>query len=399
MHLPSLFGADFMPHGHCFFWKPEILWPGVGADLAIAASYYSIPAALVYIVRKRQDLAFNWMFLMFGAFILACGTTHAMGIWTVWRGVYRLDVTIKVVTAALSVATAIMLWRLIPSALALPSAQDLRRANDRLQVEVDERAAAEAQVRRLNEELEGTVRRRTEDLRRSNEELARFAYVASHDLQEPLRTVRSFTDLLEQRCGDALDQKARTYMDFIQGGARSMSRLIDDLLVYSRVARTGASFTVVDLADVLEQCRSALRAAIDESGAIIECEPLPRVDGDPTLLRMLFQNLISNAIKYRRGSPPRVHVSARLVDGAWEIRVRDNGIGIAREHFGRIFELFERLHGADEYDGSGMGLAICKKVAEFHGSDIAVVSEVGVGTSFTVRLQPATAGEVATADA
>ncbi len=383
------FRSDFMPHGHCFFWKPEILWPSVGSDLIIAVSYYSIPAALVYFVRKRKDLAFNWMFLMFGAFILACGTTHAMGIWTVWNGTYRVDALIKAVTALLSVTTAIMLWRLIPGALALPSPAALRDANERLRLEIKERESAEMEVRRLNEGLEEQVRQRTLELERSNQELERFAYVASHDLQEPLRTIRSFTELMEKRSGASLDEKTRTYMDFILDGARNMSLLIDDLLAYSRVGRAVEGRAVVDLGDTLEKCKNSLRAAIEASGAVISSDRLPRVQGDPTLVRMLMQNLLSNAIKYRRQVPISIHVGASQVDGVWEVAVSDNGIGIESQHYDRIFELFERLHGRDKYDGSGMGLAICKKIADIHGSKIAVSSRMGEGSTFSFRLKGA----------
>ncbi len=383
------FRSDFMPHGHCFFWKPEILWPSVGSDLIIAVSYYSIPAALVYFVRKRKDLAFNWMFLMFGAFILACGTTHAMGIWTVWNGTYRVDALIKAITALLSVTTAIMLWRLIPGALALPSPATLREANERLRLEIKERESAEMEVRRLNEGLEEQVRQRTRELERSNQELERFAYVASHDLQEPLRTIRSFTELMEKRSGASLDEKTRTYMDFILDGARNMSLLIDDLLAYSRVGRAVEGRAVVDLGDTLEKCKNSLRAAIEASGAVISSDRLPRVQGDPTLVRMLLQNLLSNAIKYRRQVPISIHVGASQVDGVWEVAVSDNGIGIESQHYDRIFELFERLHGRDKYDGSGMGLAICKKIADIHGSKIAVSSRMGEGSTFSFRLKGA----------
>ena len=383
------FCSDFIPHGHCFFWKPEILWPSVGSDLIIAVSYYSIPAALVYFVRKRKDLAFNWMFLMFGAFILACGTTHAMGIWTVWNGTYRVDALIKAVTALLSVTTAIMLWRLIPGALALPSPAALRDANERLRLEIKERESAESEVRRLNEGLEEQVRQRTLELERSNQELERFAYVASHDLQEPLRTIRSFTELMEKRSGASLDEKTRTYMDFILDGARNMSLLIDDLLAYSRVGRAVEGRAVVDLGDTLEKCKNSLRAAIEASGAVISSDRLPRVQGDPTLVRMLLQNLLSNAIKYRRQVPISIHVGASQVDGVWEVAVSDNGIGIESQHYDRIFELFERLHGRDKYDGSGMGLAICKKIADIHGSKIVVSSRMGEGSTFSFRLKGA----------
>ena len=230
--LSKLFDSDFMPHGHCYFWKPGILWLSVVSDSLITLAYSSIPAALIYFVRRRKDLAFNWIFVMFGVFILACGATHAMDVWTVWNGTYRLSAVIKLITALSSVGTAIVLWPLVPKALALPSPAQLEQVNSELRLQVRERERVEGEIRALNSELETKVQERTEQLRRSNQSLEEFAYVASHDLQEPLRMVGSYVQLLGRRYGDKLGEDGGEYIHYAEDGAKRMQGLINDLLEY-----------------------------------------------------------------------------------------------------------------------------------------------------------------------
>jgi signal transduction histidine kinase len=231
------------------------------------------------------------------------------------------------------------------------------------------------------------------ELRRSNAELEQFAYVASHDLQEPLRKVASFCQLLEKRYGDKLDERGHEYIGFAVDGAKRMQILINDLLTFSRVGRLNATYTEVDLDATLDAALGNLSTAVEESDAQIirPAEGLPRIDGDPTLLVMVWQNLISNAIKFRRdGVAPRIVIECdqrvRENGADWLFTVSDNGIGIPQEFADKVFVIFQRLHGRDAYSGTGIGLALCKKIVEHHGGNIWIDTTNTEGTRFRFTL-------------
>jgi PAS domain S-box-containing protein len=226
------------------------------------------------------------------------------------------------------------------------------------------------------------------ELERSNRDLEQFAYIASHDLQEPLRLVASFVQLLGQRYRGRLDANADQFIGFAVDGAQRMQTLIQDLLAYSRVGREIRPFVPVDCGAIMAQAVQTLSLAIREQQAVVTCDPLPTVPGDPTQLGQLFQNLVANALKFRRAEPPRVHVSAALTEDkkSWQFAVRDNGIGIDAEFYERIFVIFQRLHGRSKYPGSGIGLSICKKIVELHGGRIWVDSVKDRGTIFYFTL-------------
>lgn len=244
--------------------------------------------------------------------------------------------------------------------------------------DVTERHRTE-QILRDNEEI---LRKKAEDLKRSNEELEQFAYVASHDLQEPLRMVGSFTQLLAQRYRGKLDAEADQYISFAVDGSKRMQALIQDLLVFSRLGTRGKPFEETDCDQILDHVLGALRFSIEENKATVTHDPLPTVQGDPVQLAQLLQNLIGNALKFHGESAPHVHISAERIDGEWQFSVRDNGIGIDPRYFERIFVIFQRLHGRDKYQGTGIGLAVCKKIVQRHGGRIWVQSEAGKGTAF-----------------
>ncbi|MGW6691744.1 sensor histidine kinase [Streptomyces sp. NPDC054961] len=235
------------------------------------------------------------------------------------------------------------------------------------------------------------------DLQRSNAELEQFAYVASHDLQEPLRKVSSFTQLLQRRYGGQLDARADQYIDYAVDGANRMQILINDLLDFSRVGRVHSELQHLDLGPVLDRTLSALSVSIEETGAVITHDPLPTLAGDPTQMGMLWQNLIGNAIKFHRpDETPRVHVTAVPEGELWRFTVTDNGIGIAPEYAEKVFVIFQRLHTKDAYDGSGIGLAMCKKIVEFHGGTIEVDPEFrdGARITFTLASEPPRAADL-----
>ncbi|EGX58146.1 putative two-component system sensor kinase [Streptomyces zinciresistens K42] len=250
--------------------------------------------------------------------------------------------------------------------------------------------------RRLVAELEsseasrGLLDEQAADLKRSNTELEQFAYVASHDLQEPLRKVSSFTQLLQRRYGGQLDERADQYIGFAVDGANRMQVLINDLLAFSRVGRVHNEHQSVDLQRVLDDALGNLSMAIEESGAEITHDPLPTVSGDTTQLSMLWQNLLSNAVKFH--SPdraPRIHVSAAAEGDHWRFAVGDNGIGIEPEFQEKVFILFQRLHTKDAYPGTGIGLAMCKKIVEFHDGTIGIDPDHRPGTRVVFTLPSA----------
>jgi light-regulated signal transduction histidine kinase (bacteriophytochrome) len=263
--------------------------------------------------------------------------------------------------------------------------------------DVSDRKEAEEQLRALNSTLEQRVAERTaaaeqraQELHRSNLELEQFANVASHDLQEPLRAVASYTQLLEERLAGQLDPETRLYMGHVVGAVTRMRSLIKDLLDYSRIGRRPLQIVATESAAVLEETLADLSPAVKESGATVAHGPLPLVHADPIQLGRLFQNLITNALKFRRDVAPRVEIQAQQLEGEWRFSIRDNGIGIDPRHHDRIFVIFQRLHGRAR-PGTGIGLAICRKIIERHGGRIWVESELGNGAtfSFTIPLRKA----------
>ncbi len=223
-----------------------------------------------------------------------------------------------------------------------------------------------------------------QELSRSNGDLEQFAYVSSHDLKEPLRMMSLYAQLLEKEAGPALDRKTLEYLDHIVDSARRMQSLINDLLVYSRVSGTKEKMEVIDLNRVVTTARQDLQSTIQEQKAVIFCEPLPRVMGHRIQLVQLFENLLSNALKFHGEGSPEIHIGCERKGDEWVVSVRDNGIGIRPEYKEKIFIIFQRLHSRAEYPGTGIGLAVCKKIAERGGGRIWMDSEFGKGTTFHV---------------
>jgi signal transduction histidine kinase len=383
----KLFEMDFMPHGMCYFWRPDVLWLNVVSDGMIAAAYFAIPILLVELVRRRKNLTFHWIFWMFAAFILLCGTTHLLNVVTVWEPLYRFDGLVKLLTGLASLGTAVVLFRFLPRILAIPMPEELAAVNRALAQQVAINRKTEGDLRTLNEELERRVAERTAALERSNQDLSQFAYVASHDLQEPLRMISSYTQLLQRRYVSQMNEEAQSFMRFAADGARRMQDLVTDLLTYAQIDRQGKPLAEVDVRKAVDQAIDALKLAITQENAKITVDPLPVVLGDESLVAQVFQNLVSNSLKYRSTEPPRIHIWA--VPGSssteWKFFVKDNGAGFDMQFKPRLFQMFQRLES--QQTGTGIGLALCKKIIQHHGGRIDIESRVGLGTTvfFTLR--------------
>ena len=318
--MNNFFSTQFMPHGYCFLWSPEILWLHAGSDALIALAYFIIFGVLVYLVRRRRQLPFYRMFHMFAAFIFACGVTHLFGIWTIWEPVYYLEGFLKLATAALSLVTGLILLPLLPKILALRSPAELEEVNRNLASEIDEHRRTQQALREAHDRLELRVKERTRELEKLNDslkqqitgrqrterklaqtarEFERFAYCVAHDLKAPLRAMRGFSEALLEDYKTGLDDPAQMYLDQINAGAIRMGRLIDDLLTYSQIGRENLNLLPVDLNRLMQQVQKNLLNMIDASGAVIRInDQLPTVTGHWATLEMAFQNLLSNAIKF-----------------------------------------------------------------------------------------------------
>ncbi|ATO16294.1 histidine kinase [Micromonospora sp. WMMA2032] len=262
-------------------------------------------------------------------------------------------------------------------------ADDIDLMRQKIAQELDEVRQARERIEWVNSQLQ----KQAEELTRSNRDLEQFAYVASHDLQEPLRKVASFCQLLQRRYAGQLDERADQYIAFAVDGAQRMQRLINDLLAFSRIGRLTTGFTEVDLNKVMGDVAGQTEAARQYADAELTWDEMPTIRGEEPLLTNLLVNLVSNSVKFRRPDvTPKVHVSARLVDGEWEISCRDNGIGIEPEFADKIFVIFQRLHSKDAYPGTGIGLAIVKKIVEYHGGRVWVDTDAEEGTTIRFTL-------------
>ncbi len=266
--------------------------------------------------------------------------------------------------------------------LSLVLARQVVSASRRLEREIEQRKKAEEERKHQETELA----HKTRELAQSNAELQQFAYVASHDLQEPLRMVASYTQLLGKRYQGKLDKDADEFIGYAVDGATRMQRLIRDLLEYSRVGSENKSFEKTDCELVFQQAMHNLSASVRERHAEVTHDPLPIVHASSTHLTQVFQNLIGNALKFQGDTPSKIHVGARAIPDGWEFSIRDNGVGIPADQLGRIFSIFQRLHGQSEYPGTGIGLAICKRIVEKYGGTIRVESELGKGSIFYFTL-------------
>jgi len=402
--------SDFMPHGHCYYWEPYILWSHAISDGIIALAYCAIPLSLIYIFRKRRDFTFIWVMVLFSIFIFGCGITHLFDVITIWNPIYQADSVARMITAAASIGTALVLVRITPAILRIPSArqwielnEQLQASNDQLAVTNEELQATVEELRLTNEKLLQTnteLDRTNQELDKSNQELGRFAYVASHDLQEPLRKVKTFSTFLIKEYTPFLQGNGLMYLGRMENAVGRMQQLIDDLLSYSRITRLESAFAPVVLNEVVDKVLDQLEIRIRDTGAQVSAGQLPIISGIASQMEQVFANLINNALKFTNPDiPPLVRIEATEAgqeqiqaqglnpsDTFVSITVQDNGIGFEPEYAEKIFGIFQRLHGRQEYEGSGIGLSICRRIVENHGGRIYASSQKGQGAVFTLVL-------------
>jgi light-regulated signal transduction histidine kinase (bacteriophytochrome) len=304
--------------------------------------------------------------------------THLLEFFTLGHPVYRLSGLAMFVSAFISAAFAILLWRVFPVVAGAPSPAELEAKNTALEKEISARQELEARLTKANELLSV----QGDELKRSKAEVEQYAYLASHDLREPLRAVTGCAEILQFEYKGKLDAQADELLEHAVDGSKRMQALIADLLAYSRLGKEEIQFEAVNTSDVLAEVRLNLQPDIHETGASINSDDLPVVWADRNQLLQLFQNLLGNAIKFHGPEVPVIYMRSIREGDFIHFSVADNGIGIDSKHFDRIFVLFQRLHTRREYSGTGVGLAVCKKIVEFHKGQIWVESQSGKGSTF-----------------
>lgn len=350
----SAFGTlaqGFIPHGHCYLWTPSLVILHAGSDALIGLAYVAIPIALLMVVRQRRDLPFSWMFVLFGVFIVACGLTHLVEIWNIWNSNYWFSGGVKFVTAAASIPTAYMLFRLLPSIRSMPTRDDLLYANRALE--------------------------------NANYELDQFSSAVSHDLRAPLRRMSGFSEALKNNHSGQLDEQGQHYLDRIQEASDGMESIIDDLLALSQLQREALKNEAVDLSRIAERVVTELREADPERRVEVDIQSGLTLQGDANMLTIALKNLLSNAWKFsKEQSQARIRVGATTIEGRRVIFVQDNGVGFDMSLANKLFDPFQRLHGESRYPGTGIGLTIVDRIIRKHGGEIWPESRKGKGSTF-----------------
>jgi C4-dicarboxylate-specific signal transduction histidine kinase len=421
----KLFSLDFMPHGDCYFWKPEIVWLHATSDAVIALSYYLIPFILIYFVRKRKDLPFNKIFMMFGVFILACGTTHLMEVWTLWYPIYRLSGIIKAITAVVSIVTAVMLVKLVPKALALPSPTQLRTANFQLENEIKERRRIEQLLHRAYEELEMRVQERTAELANANaalrneiverqhsqealqsaqNEIAHVTRVTSmgelmasiaHEVNQPLAAIVTNGNACQRWLGAATPnlEEARAAVARIISEGNRASNLIKEIRAF--VKKSPPQKDLVEINDLVRETLSLVRRELARNQVALQTElaaNLPALTADRVQLQQVLLNLVMNGIEAMstiEGRSRELAITSALSQDPMGvlIAVRDSGSGLSQQSTDRLFETFFTTKA----DGMGMGLSISRSIVAAHGGRLWAAANVDHGATFQFTIP--TAGE------
>lgn len=378
--IAALESSGFVPHGYCLLWRWDLVSLHVVSDIVIAFSYLTIPFVIFRVLKHRDDIQFRALPILFACFITACAITHIFGLATMWFAVYGIQGAFKLICAVISAITAVMVWRIYPDLIAIPSPRMLEEKNRLLEEEFSKRMetkeelrVAHAKLTRINQELEERVARRTEALQRANEDLERFAYVACHDLRAPLRALIGIPEWLRETLQDTYGEVIEDLevdLDELEIQSRRMDKLLTDLLTYARIGQTEELTEEIDIA---EHAHIAARmAGLPDSFRVKveDAEALPRIRAVPAEFDLVLRNLIGNAVKHHDRSAGVILVRATRDGDRVAIEVADDGPGIPEAYAAKVFEMFSTLKPRDDVEGSGMGLAMVKKIVERVGSRI-----------------------------
>lgn len=360
----GLFDTRLWPdRWHCGYWSDFHGWLYISSDLMIWIAYFLIPVIIFnYVSRRKQVIKYSGIYLLFAAFILLCGSTHFLDAAMFWVPMYRLNAMVRFLTAVVSLLTVYYLIKILPEAFKQKTSIELER-------EINRRELAELKLADANKDLEA------------------FASIASHDLQEPLRKIRTFSSMLFEDNAETFSPQSRDLANKIIHSTERMQVLISDVLSLSTLTEE-MELKQVDIREVIDNALEDLEMKIREKNAVIHIGEIPMVMGNKSYLNQLFQNLISNAIKFTRQQPV-VSITGELKGDRVAIHIKDNGIGIEEKDISKIFEAFSRLNPKSEFEGSGIGLTICKKIVAIHKGKIQVNSTPGKGTTITIELPAA----------
>jgi two-component system, chemotaxis family, sensor kinase Cph1 len=360
----GLFSHDeWPPRWECGYWSDFHGWLYIVSELMVWTAYFLIPLIIInYFYKKRSTIRFRRVYLLFATFILLCGSTHFIDALMFWIPMYRFNAVVRLATGIVSLFTVYHLFKVLPDLFA-------QRTNLELEKEIARREEAERKLAEANMGLKA------------------FAYVASHDLQEPLRKIRTFSGMLYNSNKNNFDETSRSYAEKIISSSERMQSLVQDVLNLSTISENIEPETVKPNA-VIDKVSEDLDIRIAEKNALIEADRIPAVKGNEAYLRQLFFNLIGNAIKFNERQP-HIRITGEQTGDRVIIKISDNGIGMLKEDLHKIFEAFQRLHSKGRYEGTGIGLAIVKKIVEVHGGKIAVESTPGAGTTFIIELPAA----------
>jgi len=358
-----LFDSDFMPHGHCYFWKPEVLWTNVIGDVVIVLAYFMIPFALFYFVKRRRDIRYPSMFMLFAAFIFFCGTTHLLDIISVWHPIYRLEGLVKIITGVVSITTAVLLFRILPVLLKVPTPDELKLAYK-------------------------TLKQKTKKLEQANIYLEHFAHVSSHDLKSPLSSINALIALMEKK--QAVNENAFIEFDLLKKSTHQLHKKVlalESIFIHSKTEALPKE--TIEFEKVLDEVKTVLSEQIASSNTIIisDFSSAKTLNFPHIHIRSVFKNLITNAIKYRReNESPVINISTKKTGDKILLTISDNGLGIDLSlHGDKMFKMFRRFH--DHIEGSGIGLYMVKSILESYNATIEVSSEVNKGTTFDIYFE------------